>query len=103
MTRSPWTQWRLFDVATPQKREVPRSRFDFGYCSVMGDRLECTDVWQQHHDRVTAEIPVVVVSDDERLDMFLDASEPDDDRGVVAELRTAVLPEGDECVIMEST
>lgn len=36
----------------------------------MADRLERTDVWQQYHDRVTGEVPVVVVSDDERLDMF---------------------------------
>ena len=36
----------------------------------MGDRLERTDVWQQHHDRVTAEIPVIVVSDSEHHDMF---------------------------------
>lgn len=36
----------------------------------MGDRLERTDVWQQYHDRVTAEVPVVVVSDSQRLDMF---------------------------------
>ena len=44
----------------------------------MGDRLERTEVWQQYHDRVTGEIPVVV-SDDARLDMFLAAPEPDDD------------------------
>jgi hypothetical protein len=36
----------------------------------MGDRLERTDVWQSYHDRVTGEVPVVVVSDDERHDMF---------------------------------
>ena len=39
------------------------------YCSLMGDRLERTEVWQAYHDRVTGEIPVVV-SDSERLDMF---------------------------------
>ena len=26
----------------------------------MGDRLECTEVWQAHHDHVTAEVPVTV-------------------------------------------
>lgn len=55
----------------------------------MGDRLERTEVWQSYHDRVTAEIPVVV-SDSERHDLF----------STQAELRSAVLPEGDEPVML---
>ena len=53
----------------------------------MGDRLERTDVWQSYHDRVTGEIPVVVSDgDSERHDLF----------AIQDELRTAVLPEGDD-------
>jgi hypothetical protein len=67
----------------------------------MGDRLERTEVWQSYHDRVTAEIPVVV-SDAERLDMFGRDPMHDDDPAPAARalLRTAVLPEGDEPVML---
>ena len=44
----------------------------------MGDRLECTEVWQTHHDHVTAEVPVTV-SDGDRLDMFAVVSEDADE------------------------
>jgi hypothetical protein len=94
-----------------------------GYCSVMGDRLERTEVWQQHHDRVTAEIPVVV-SDNEDHDLFRKALDAEAERSrrfldadarlkwfdpmheddpvpaALAGLRSSVLPEGDEPVMM---
>lgn len=62
----------------------------------MGDRLECTDTWQAHHDRVTAEIPVVV-SDGERHDMFWSQPVSTEAAPVTIEqLCSAVLPEGDD-------
>jgi hypothetical protein len=41
----------------------------------VADRLERTDVAQSHFERVTGEVPITV-SDDERLDMFVDATPP---------------------------